>query len=357
MTTRPETETAAPLLRIIADLLRGQRHTRRTIVAATGRSLATADRWIEQIVDTIPNVRRVRSGRATEIVYETRQEMPTKTAVVGACISASLASVFEGSQQERNLKDARDYLLRLRGESYGDLDRKFFFAAKGGEISLPEKREELDEVVDALLTDAALSFTYAHNDGSVDKLHVAPLSLVIFDHQFYLLARRHDASLYAYRFARMSSVERGDETVAYPTKGEYDPRTVFGPLFGIHVAARGSVEDVEALLEEPWATYALSHRWHGSQQVSRLDDGRVRVTLRVRLCREVEAWALGFGEQGQIVRPDALRARIAKRVGDAAAKYAVGPTLSKARARKPGKGIAKAKAGATSTQAPRTRSR
>ena len=120
--------------------------------------------------------------------------------------------VFEGSQQERNLKDARDFLLRLRGESYGDLDRKFFLAPKGGECALPEKREELDEIVDALLDDHLLRFTYRHNDGVADTVKVVPLSLVIFDHQFYVLCRRQDHSLYAYRFARMNDVEADDET-------------------------------------------------------------------------------------------------------------------------------------------------
>jgi predicted DNA-binding transcriptional regulator YafY len=356
MTNRPDAESNALLLQIVADLLRGRHHSRRSIAAATGRSLATADRWIDQIVGTVPNVRKARVGRTTEIVYAGRHEMPTRTAAVGACISASLASVFEGSQQERNLKDARDYLLRLRGETYGDLDRKFFFVAKGGEISLPEKREDLDEVVDALLTETSLSFSYSHNDGKLETVNVAPLSLVIFDHQFYLLARRADASLYAYRFARMSSVERGEDIVAYPTKGEFDPRTVFAPLFGIHVAAGGPIEEVEVLLDEPWATYATSHRWHASQRLARVDGGRVRVTLSVRLCREVEAWALSFGEQAVIVRPEELRARVAKRVGAAAASYAAGPTIAKARVARPSKGVAKAKATRSTTRG-RTRAR
>lgn len=315
-------DTVPKLLGIVADLLRGDRHSRRTIADKTGRSLPTADRWIESIVAAFPNVRRVREGKTNWLSLDgRRRDVPTKTAVVGACVSASLASIFEGSQQERNLKDARDYLLRVRGESYGDLDRKFFFVAKGGEYALPEKHGELDEIVGALLDERLLDFAYRHNDGRVEALTVAPLSLVLFDHQLYVLARRSDGSLYAYRFARMSNVDATAKPFTYPPKNEFDPRAVFGPHFGIHLSNAGPIEDVEVVLDEPWATYATTHRWHPTQQATRADDGRVCVSLRVRLCPELETWALSFGEHAIVVKPSALRSAVARRAAKAAERY------------------------------------
>ena len=66
-------------------------------------------------------------------------------------MAASLGAIFEGSQQERNLKDLRDFVLRERGEVFGDLDRKFVLAPRGGESALPEAGASLDAVVSALL--------------------------------------------------------------------------------------------------------------------------------------------------------------------------------------------------------------
>lgn len=315
----PEGDTVSTLLAVVADLLRGDRHSRRTIAETTGKSLPTADRWIEQIEAALPNTRRVREGKTTWLVHDGRR-VPSRSAAVGSCVAASLAAIFEGSEQERNLKDARDYILRERGEPFGDLDRKFVLAPRGGESALPEAGPRLNEMVEALLQNNRLRFEYTHNDGRAATLEISPLSLVIFDHQFYVLAQR-DRGFYPYRFARMSCVERLNEQFSYPTKGEYDPRSILAQGFGIHTHGTGPVEDIEVVLSEPWASFALTHRWHPSQRVVRLDEGRVSVTLQVRLCREIQTWVLGFGEYATVVKPEQLRDEVASRLRKAVAVY------------------------------------
>src|SRR5687768_4518472 len=109
-----DADAASKLLRVVAELLRGTRHSRRSVAAATGKSLTTADRWIEQIKKLLPDIRAIREGRTSLIAYEGRRDTPSKTATIGACVAASFASVFQGSQHERNLKDARDFMLRAR---------------------------------------------------------------------------------------------------------------------------------------------------------------------------------------------------------------------------------------------------
>ena len=325
-------DTVGTLLRVVGDLLRGDRHSRQTIARATGKSLPTADRWIDQIEAALPDVRRIRDGKTTWLTYDAKPAMPTKPATVGACVAASLAAIFEGTQHERNLKDARDYLLRLRGVTYEDLDRKFLFAPRGGEYALPESAGHLDEIIDALLDSRLLQFGYEHNSGQRERLVVEPLSLVIFEHQFYVLSRKKDGSLYCYRFARMKLVDAQRQAFAYPAKSEYNPRTVFDPVFGIHIGESGPVEDVEVVLSGAWATYALGHRWHASQQTKRLPDGTVHVFLRVRVCRELQTWILGFGECAVVAKPLLLQQQIASRLAKAHAAYpdALGPSLAKA---------------------------
>ena len=100
--------------------------------------------------------------------------------------------------------------------------------------------------------------------------------------------------------------------------------------------------------------YATTHRWHPTQQVQRLQDGGVRVTLRVRLCREVETWALAFGEFATVIRPDALREKVGERLTAAAARYPRRPPPVKARVGKGG--VVKAR-GESPTRAGRARER
>ncbi len=231
--------------------------------------------------------------------------------------------MFEGTEHERNLKDARDHLLRQRGETYGDLDRKFVFAPRGGEYALPEAAASLDDVIECLLNACALNFSYEHNNGKREQLTVEPLSLMLFDHQFYVLARRQDRSFYCYRFARMSEVDSTKDSFVYPSKNEYDPRNVLEPGFGIHIGSGTSrVEDIAIVLRGGWANLARKHRWHPTQQVTTCEDGSVVVMLRVRLCPELETWVLGFGENATVLKPPSLRDVIAERFAKAAKVYA-----------------------------------
>lgn len=323
-----EGDSAPKLLRVVAELMRGTKHSRQTVASTTGRSLSTADRWLEHIASILPGMRREKGGadrRTTWLVHEGGRERPSRLAVVGACVAASLASLFEGTQHERNLKDARDYLLRERGETYGDLDRKFVFAPRGGEYALPEAAASLDEVIGALLKGRILRFLYGHNDGHREVLTVEPLSLVLFDHQFYVLARRTDGSLYCYRFARMSDVDETDTTFEYPSKNEFQPRNVLESGFGVHISGVGPVEDVAVVLRGPWAKFAKTHRWHPTQQVVPHPDGTVTVKFRVRVCPEVQTWVLGFGEYARVTQPPALRDEVARRFAEAAQIYVASP--------------------------------
>jgi hypothetical protein len=128
---------------------------------------------------------------------------------------------------------------------------------------------------------------------------------------------------------RIRSVDVLDDSFAYPSRNEYDPEQVFRDSFGIFLDL--PVHDVELRLHRQWAVYAQSHRWHDSQTVEVAGD-HVRVRMRVRVCPELEAWILGFGEDAEVVAPAVLRAKIAKRAAGLSAicAGAGGPSVRKA---------------------------
>jgi predicted DNA-binding transcriptional regulator YafY len=55
---------------------------------------------------------------------------------------------------------------------------------------------------------------------------------------------------------------------------------------------------------------ARSRKWHGSQELQELGQGRLRVTLRLNNLVEVEKWVLGFGKHATVVRPKELMVRM-----------------------------------------------
>ena len=62
-------------------------------------------------------------------------------------------------------------------------------------------------------------------------------------------------------------------------------------------------------------------RWHSSQELTELPDGRLRVKLRLNSLEEVEGWVLGFGKHATVVGPEELRKRVEKTARQIAGKY------------------------------------
>ncbi len=321
-----DSDTALMILKIVADLLDGGRHSRHTVHRASGRSLGTADRWMRWIAGTIPGARLEKDGKTTWLLIKGRSALPSRTAAYGACVAASLASLFAGTAHERNVREARDYLLRERGMSFDDIDRKLVFCARAGDSALPERGAELDDVIDATLRSVRLGFRYRHGrSGESRSYDVEPLSVVIFDHQFYVLARRADGSFYPFRFARMEAIEPLTERFDYPGRGAYDPRELLDAAFGIHIAGVGRPQQLELQLSGPWADFAKTHRWHSTQRLASEPAGEsVRLTMTVPLCPEVNTWLLGFGDGAEVVSPPALRREIVNTLRRTLARYAKG---------------------------------
>src|SRR5437588_427656 len=74
-------------------------------------------------------------------------------------------------------------------ERFQDWRRQFVYLVRGGEKALPEKEGLLSDVVDALQRRRALRLRYHAFDGTRRTVRVEPLSLAVYDHQLYVIAR------------------------------------------------------------------------------------------------------------------------------------------------------------------------
>jgi hypothetical protein len=117
------------------------------------------------------------------------------------------------------------------------------------------------------------------------------------------------------------TAEREEANFSYPTQSEYDPDQIFEDSFGVFLGADFAVRDVQVKLTGGWSNYSQFHRWHRSQRIIRCADG-VIVHLRARVCPELKAWILGFGEDAEVLAPAELRDEIARRLEQAASRYA-----------------------------------
>jgi predicted DNA-binding transcriptional regulator YafY len=325
-------------LRLAADLFRGQTHDRHSLAERLGIRPAQADRLINAAVRHLPGIVEEREGKVRRIRIDrsTVTPAPSYPTAVAACFGSSLWPLFEGTAYQGGIRNAlSDILGRTRRRAvFRDIDRKFWFHRRGGEVALLGHAALLDDIIEAVLHHRSITLEYEHFNGRVLHVRIDPLSIVVHDHQIYVVGRREDA-LHPYRFARIRAVDVLDEGFEYPSRTAYDPQQVFRDSFGVFLDF--PVQDVEVKLHAQWAPYALTHRWHDSQVVDVAED-HVRVRLRVRVCPELEAWILGFGDQAEVVAPAKLRERVASRAAAMArtydaTKHAARPALRKTQAR------------------------
>ena len=240
--------------RLIGRLLTGAVLDRQAIAKELGVQVAAADQQIRAMVEAIPQliVERDRSRHRTiRLRPENVQREPSKTMAVAACLGAALSNLFRGSAYERNLRAALEHVLeRVKSKSeFKDADRKFYFVAQGGETALPDNEVELDEVVDAILGNLVLKFDYLHFAGKAKTRTVEPLTLAVYQHQLYLLARE-DGHIVVVRFSRIRNANATRKRFIYPNRLEYDPNGQFRNILGIFANDEPalSVADVELRL-------------------------------------------------------------------------------------------------------------
>jgi predicted DNA-binding transcriptional regulator YafY len=304
------------LLSVVRALIERAPQDRNSIATIAGVEVAGADRILKALHQFVPQF-EVSETRPRTIKFN--QELagppPQLSHAIAACFGASLAALFKGTDYERGMEGALQYVLKgyPRKALFKDINRKFVFVRRGGELSLPEKKEELEELIDAVLRHRVTRIRYEHGYGSEHQVTIWPLSLAVYDHQLYVIGRSKQRSAYPYRFARIKEAEAGPPNgFEYPLKAQYDPDQVFRDSFGVFISDDHPIEDIAIRVSPLWARIAKSHRWHDSQQV---DDEKAGVQsvikLRVRVCPEVVSWILGLGSHAEVLKPAWLRVRIA----------------------------------------------
>jgi predicted DNA-binding transcriptional regulator YafY len=149
--------------------------------------------------------------------------------------------------------------------------------------------------------------TYAGAKGP--KVHeVEPLSLVLHRSALYLLARHvGDARVYTFAVDRIAGVDASKNGFRYPGHDEFDPAAHYEGAFGVFVppSKKRKPTDVELIFDnERWLKlYVSERRWHPTQEISELKDGRLRMRFRVDDMIEVWPWIRSFGEAVKVVKP------------------------------------------------------
>lgn len=311
------------VLLLVRELVRGRSVDRQVAAEVLKMTPAAADRFVRNFASHWPELIETRKNGKRAFRWSRSGVVPDSVAVA-ACFGASLSRLFEESTYASGLRQARQRVVsHVRDPKlFEHFDRKFHFLQGGGEMMLPDNAHVLDDIVDAVLRRNFITMKYRRFNGTTETLRIKPLSIAVYDHQLYVIGRDNKNVDHPFRFSRVTELEREEATFTYPSKDEYDPDRLFADSFGVFVGTEYPVEEVHLRLSPRWAAFVEHHRWHRTQQVVRHDD-HVALRLRVRVCPELEAWILSFGEQVEVVAPPTLRRAIRARLRQAAQTYRV----------------------------------
>lgn len=288
-----------------------------------------AYRMLESLEEHVPGVHRRKGSRPVEFEFDPDEAwsvggrgQQTVARALAVAFGAAFAGVFAGTDYEHELQKARDEVLADLASKHQrflrDIGRKVHVVMGGGDV-LSEAPERLTAAVNAILRQHVVRLRYRRFSGAEENLEAKLYSLMVHDGKLYLVGSAAEMPYYPYRLARVVELQPTTEHFDYPSHAEYNPATVFHDSLGVFVDPEPC--RIVVKLTKEWRTYALHHRWHSSQLVSKQPDGSVHISLHVRPCAELEQWVLQFGEHAEVLEPPALREKVAARLIAATARY------------------------------------
>jgi predicted DNA-binding transcriptional regulator YafY len=183
--------------------------------------------------------------------------------------------------------------------------------------STPEPVPCLTELAEAVWRDRRVRLRYVR-DGRAANREVAPLGLVLAAGDWYLLALR-DGQRRTYRVSRVRSVELLDEPVVRPAG--FDLAESWARARRELEAERTAVEVTVRIAARALPRLRKQVPVHGQAAIPLTATGEVEVTVPF----ESDTWAceaiLSMGTAIEVLRPAALRRRVADELRAAAAFY------------------------------------
>jgi predicted DNA-binding transcriptional regulator YafY len=243
------------------------------------------------------------------------------TEVLSLHFGRKLFNFLEGTPFASDLDDAIERLepavSRANSELLQKLDKKFL-AVPEATKNYRDYAEAIDEVVTSLIYNNPIRARYRKLSGVTGKYRLHPFTLATFRQGLYLFALDTAVSqVKTFAVERFVDVERlRNETFKYPDT--WHPEAHLASAFGI---ISGEAVEVRLAFAERVSAYIKERSWHPTETVRTLPDGRLELRLSVALTVELETWILGFGEDVEVLGPDALVASIGERLRKAALRY------------------------------------
>lgn len=234
------------------------------------------------------------------------------------------------SETVEMLKQFKDFSLfsELGGIIQRLEDKVYTEKTKSASIIHLDKNENLkglvhlDALYQAILKKLCLKITYQSFKARVPSDFVFhPFILKEFNNRWFLVGKKHsEESIMTLALDRILRIEY-DLKVTYQSDG-FDGDDYYKDTIGVTVLKRGKPSAVVLKIDRYNAPYVLTKPFHASQEIlEELAGGGVKIKLQVHQNFELERLLIGFGDGIEVLKPKALRTRIASKLERALALY------------------------------------
>lgn len=237
------------------------------------------------------------------------------TELMSLVFSRDLLKPLDGTEIHASLQSALNKaagVLPAPGHSYVREMQRLFHVGLGPHKSYREHRETIDKIARAISHARTLQMRYfSASRDTTSRREVDPYKLWYAAGGLYLIAYCHlreEVRLFAVE--RIRSIVLTDHPYQFPLGFDLDAY-----VKAALVAMRGDQIRVELQFDRRTAAWARDKLWHRSQQLFRLKDGTMRMTLQVGDTQELVGWILSFGSGVRVLQPEGLRNRVREEAG------------------------------------------
>jgi predicted DNA-binding transcriptional regulator YafY len=285
-------------------------------------SVATARRDLEALSAAgVPVYPQPGRGGGWSLVGGARTDLSGLTADEARALFLLAGPAASGAPKLRSA--LRKLMRALPGPFRADAD-----AAAGAVVVDPARWGEADRTrpdhVDRLQTAVVrrrkVRFTYAARTGGTSERLADPLGLVAKDDIWYLIAGT-DRGQRTFRVDRIVDVEVTESRAERPA--DFDLSAAWERVVD-EMERRRSLLSATVLIEARFAPILRDHFGRHFDIERELADGWVRVRVAAPTARDIAQQLAGWGSMVEVVRPDAVRAELARIGGELAARYTTG---------------------------------
>ncbi|HEY5742607.1 MAG TPA: WYL domain-containing protein [Terrimicrobiaceae bacterium] len=247
----------------------------------------------------------------------------SKGEIAALFIAQKALTQYRGTPFERPLLEAcRKLMGMLQGSvsvEWVNLQSAISFRSAG--VSRVEMAT-FDGVSRALAESVEIVFHY--NKLGSDQLEMRrarPYHLACVQNQWYCFAHDLDREqMRRFVLQRMNAVKLTRTKFERPA--DFSIEQVLKGSFGVFSKTGGNASKVHRIRIrfDSWAARLVSEsEWHESQEIKKLANGEVEMTLQLTDFEEVERWILSWGDHARVLTPKVLKERIrsiARRVAD-----------------------------------------